>query len=245
MSSFLLELMFNYLWLQECIREHEKQMELSFAIQRSIDKTCGICMDTVMEKEPQTERRFGILEKCSHIFCLTCIRKWRQTKQFDNKTIRSCPECRVSSDFVVPSKYWVEENEDKTKLIDSYKIALRQKPCKYFKQGAGECPFAGACFYLHAYPDGTKAELPPPRRRLRRNEDGDLEALRVSFCINNVKLAHRLITGPASLRLSWGEGWPLVEFPGSGWHAGHAWFWPLLWYGRRLGIQRLNAGSHT
>ena len=72
----------------ECIREHEREMEISFAVQRSLDKACGICMDIVIEKEPVTERRFGILEKCSHIFCLSCIRKWRQTKQFDNRTIR-------------------------------------------------------------------------------------------------------------------------------------------------------------
>jgi hypothetical protein len=73
---------------EECIKEHEREMELSFAIQRSLDKACGICMDIVIEKDPITERRFGILEKCSHIFCLSCIRKWRQTKQFDNRTIR-------------------------------------------------------------------------------------------------------------------------------------------------------------
>lgn len=100
-------------------------MELSFAVQRSLDKTCGICMDIVVEKEPPSERRFGILEKCTHIFCLTCIRKWRNTKQFDNKTIRACPECRIPSDFVTPSKYWVESSDEKDKLIEDYKKALR------------------------------------------------------------------------------------------------------------------------
>lgn len=109
----------------ECLREHEREMELSFAVQRSKDKVCGICMDTVVDKKPVTSSRFGILEKCNHIFCLDCIRKWRGTKQFDSRTIRACPECRVSSDFVVPSKYWVEDQEDKDKLIQDYKSALR------------------------------------------------------------------------------------------------------------------------
>lgn len=109
----------------ECLREHEREMELSFAVQRSKDKVCGICMDTVVEKKPITSSRFGILEKCNHIFCLDCIRKWRGTKQFDNRNIRACPECRVSSDFVVPSKYWVEDRDDKDKLIRDYKAALR------------------------------------------------------------------------------------------------------------------------
>lgn len=73
---------------EECLREHEREMELSFAIQRSKDKVCGICMDTVVEKTPITSSRFGILEKCNHIFCLDCIRKWRGTKQFETRTIR-------------------------------------------------------------------------------------------------------------------------------------------------------------
>lgn len=152
---------------EECLREHEREMELSFAVQRSKDKVCGICMDTVVEKKPVISSRFGILEKCNHIFCLDCIRKWRSTKQFDNRTIRACPECRVSSDFVVPSKYWVEDQADKDKLINDYKSALRARPCKYFNQGKGECPFAGSCFYRHAYPDGRLAvlEAPKPRRR--------------------------------------------------------------------------------
>lgn len=44
---------------------------------------------------------------------------------------------------------------------------FRSKPCKYFKEGRGECPFAGSCFYKHAYPDGRIAKLdhPKPRRR--------------------------------------------------------------------------------
>lgn len=73
---------------EDCLREHEREMELSFAIQRSKDKFCGICMDVVVEKKPITSSRFGILEKCNHIFCLDCIRKWRGSKQFDTRTIR-------------------------------------------------------------------------------------------------------------------------------------------------------------
>ena len=38
--------------------------------------------------------RFGILPSCNHCFCLPCIRKWRQAKQFEHKIIRACPECR-------------------------------------------------------------------------------------------------------------------------------------------------------
>lgn len=171
--------------IEECEKELVQEMEHSFAMQRSQGKSCGICMDVVVEKIPPVERRFGILEKCNHVFCLSCIRQWRKTKQFESRrissldpfVIRACPECRVVSDFVTPSKYWVDTKEEKEKLIADYKKALSTKPCKYFREGQGECPFGGACFYLHAFPDGTKAELPPPRPRRRQNQDGELQSV--------------------------------------------------------------------
>lgn len=38
---------------------------------------------------------------------------------------RKCPLCRVQSDFVTPSQLWVETKEEKTNLIQGYKIALK------------------------------------------------------------------------------------------------------------------------
>jgi len=35
-------------------------MELSFAVARSLDKTCGICMETVLDKE-KGEARFTLV----------------------------------------------------------------------------------------------------------------------------------------------------------------------------------------
>ncbi|KAH8343136.1 hypothetical protein KR059_005463, partial [Drosophila kikkawai] len=133
--------------IRECLEEHEEAMELSFAVARSQDKTCGICFDTIMEKTGR-EKRFGILPNCIHIFCLECIRTWRQTK-FDHKITRACPECRVSSDFVCPSVFWVETKEDKEKLLNNYRHVLGTKDCKYFKNGEGKCPFGNKCFYKH------------------------------------------------------------------------------------------------
>ncbi|KAG8226696.1 hypothetical protein J437_LFUL005512 [Ladona fulva] len=167
--------------VSECIKRHERDMELSFAIQRSKDKACGICFEVIMEKA-NGEQKFGILPNCNHSFCLSCIRKWRQAKHFDNKIIRACPECRVSSDFVCPSIYWVESKEDKEKLIVDYKEALSAKDCKYFLKGRGKCPFGNKCFYKHAYPDGTKADVGPPVRQRRQNADGEVAVFRqVSF----------------------------------------------------------------
>ncbi|KAM9388940.1 E3 ubiquitin-protein ligase makorin-1 [Phaethornis superciliosus] len=144
--------------IKSCIEAHEKDMELSFAVQRSKDMVCGICMEVVYEKANPSERRFGILSNCSHTYCLKCIRKWRSAKQFESKIIKSCPECRITSNFVIPSEYWVEEKEEKQKLIQKYKEAMSNKPCRYFDEGRGSCPFGGNCFYKHAYPDGRREE---------------------------------------------------------------------------------------
>lgn len=99
-------------------------MEESFAYQRSKDLTCGICLDVIMDKESRKGRRFGILENCLHVYCIECIRTWRNSS-FDKKNKRGCPQCRIKSDFVIPSEYFYDEKEDKVKLINEYKDALR------------------------------------------------------------------------------------------------------------------------
>lgn len=166
----------------ECIAAHEKEMEIAFSIQRSKEKTCGICFDIVWEKDGR-EQRFGILPNCNHCFCLECIRTWRQAKQFDNKIIRSCPECRTCSDFVCPSSFWVDTPEEKEQLISKYKTALSEKDCKYFKKGSGTCPFGNKCFYRHCLANGNKIDVGEPVRPTRAlNSLGNLERLQV--CIN-------------------------------------------------------------
>jgi len=160
--------------LAECLQEHERNMELSFAVARSKEKTCGICMEVVLDK-PKGEARFGILPACNHCFCLPCIRKWRQAKQFEHKIIRACPECRQTSDYICPSRFWVETPEEKGRLLADYKQNLGQKECKYFNKGSGECPFGNKCFYQHADKDGRTVDVGPPKKPLRRtNADGNL-----------------------------------------------------------------------
>lgn len=163
---------YEHPFIEEMSRSHiekcKREEEFSIAIERSLDKTCGICMDVVLQKEPESERRFGLLEKCNHVYCFSCIRQWWNSMPYDNDdtldpaVIRACPQCRVVSDFVTPSLYFLDTGEEKQKFIKEYKEALSNMPCKYFKQGDSICPFGGACFYLHAKPDGTKVELPLP-----------------------------------------------------------------------------------
>ncbi|KAH8419642.1 hypothetical protein KR222_011657 [Zaprionus bogoriensis] len=158
---------------RECLQQHEQAMELSFAIAQSKDKTCGICFDTIMEKAGR-EKRFGILPNCNHIFCLECIRTWRQAKQFEHKITRACPECRVCSDFVCPSAFWVETKEEKDKLLNDYRAALGSKDCKYFKKGEGKCPFGNKCFYKHALPNGKIVDVGLPKRARKLHSQNEL-----------------------------------------------------------------------
>lgn len=99
-------------------------MELAFAYQRSKELTCAICLDVILEKEPRSKRRFGILENCNHIYCIECIRTWRNSKVSNVKNNRTCPQCRKQSYFIIPSSYFYEDSEQKQKLIDDYKKAL-------------------------------------------------------------------------------------------------------------------------
>ncbi|VDL64863.1 unnamed protein product [Nippostrongylus brasiliensis] len=145
----------------ECLKQHEMAMEQAFAEAKSIGKCCGICMENIMEKS----LRFGILEGCRHCFCLNCIREWRRNQTFETDVVRSCPECRQHSNFVIPSTLWVEDDEEKRILCEVYRSNMAQKQCKYYKVEG--CPFGNKCFYKHQLPDGSidPGEEPHARRK--------------------------------------------------------------------------------
>lgn len=153
---------------RECLAQHEKDMEAAFAKAISADKQCGVCMEQIVEKG----LRFGILENCNHCFCLECIRKWRtRSDQFETSTVRACPECRVKSDYVIPSSIWYEDTCEKDKLVDLYKQNVKKIQCKYIKSdNVDECPFGNKCFYKHQLPDGkiVAGQSPKELRKKRR-----------------------------------------------------------------------------
>ncbi|GMT24181.1 hypothetical protein PFISCL1PPCAC_15478, partial [Pristionchus fissidentatus] len=156
----------------ECTTKHEMQMKMAFVEQRSREKTCGICMENIVDKD----LRFGILESCKHCFCVQCIREWRaKSEHFETKTVRSCPECRQHSDFIVPCIMWLEEKEEKELLFYMYRENAKKKKCKYYvPYSVGDCPFGNKCFYSHENPDGTPAINYRPGEASRRREPGVL-----------------------------------------------------------------------
>ncbi|CAG8539184.1 16227_t:CDS:2 [Acaulospora colombiana] len=79
------------------------------------------------------------------------------------------PEATVeNSPYVVPSPTFAKSGPAKDQIISSYRERLAQIPCKYFKE-TRRCPFADACHYEHANPDGTRCILGPPRKKKTRS----------------------------------------------------------------------------
>ncbi|XP_066260526.1 probable E3 ubiquitin-protein ligase makorin-1 [Euwallacea similis] len=158
---------------------------------RSIAATlaCGICFDTIMEKTDFREQTFGILPNCNHCFCFACIRKWRQSKEFDFEVSKACPECRQPSDYVYPSRIWFEIQEEKQTFIRKEKTRMQKINCRYFSKGSGYCPFGNTCLYLHALPNGTKMDVGPPKPRRRRISNVDTEMLhQILYWLNDDEL---------------------------------------------------------
>jgi len=159
---------------------HISQCEEFKAVQeerkQSRDLQCGICL----KRPVQEGARFGLLSHCSHVFCLECIREWRNTaytsQAASRSVIRSCPMCRNESHFVIPCDRMVSDPARKEALVARYKEQLSTIPCKYFNKGQGECPFGSSCFYAHLDERGQPVPAEPPR--FLTNADGVVTTIR-------------------------------------------------------------------
>lgn len=127
-------------------------------VQYEGDEECVICLEKVLANG----KRFGILENCSHAFCLECIRDWRATydKKVKKTHYRTCPICRANSYLVIPSTRMIYDGPLKDQMLDEYTEALANIPCKHFNQGRGYCPFQNSCFYAHYLPNGEWYDYP-------------------------------------------------------------------------------------
>ncbi|KAF9453513.1 hypothetical protein P691DRAFT_658377 [Macrolepiota fuliginosa MF-IS2] len=119
------------------------------------DEPCSICFE-----KPVT---YGLLSGCSHIFCITCIRQWRDQKgQIEHGNIKKCPMCREPSKFITPSsRFWRHGHPEKERVTKAYKESMARVSCRYFQRSRqmGKtqplCPFGKDCFYQHLNDDGT------------------------------------------------------------------------------------------
>lgn len=111
------------------------------------ERVCGICLEDVVG----SNKSFGLLVNCNHTFCYECIGQWRKQNNVSESATRSCPECRKPSEFVVPSRRFAI-NEDKARVIEQYKNRLKDKICKFEKDGRNFCKFRDSCLFKHTLP---------------------------------------------------------------------------------------------
>ncbi|KAI3429637.1 hypothetical protein D9Q98_005723 [Chlorella vulgaris] len=159
--------------LAECRLRHER-LE---ARARSAAVECGICLEAVLAKTAPGERKFGLLTGCDHPFCLSCIRSWRQKTDAGadiDTALRTCPVCRTTSHYIVPSLVWPTSIEEKEGVVAGYKAKLSLVDCRYFNFGDSSCPFGTSCFYRHAYHDGR---LEDKTLRKAADEEGNITVM--------------------------------------------------------------------
>lgn len=113
----------------------------------SSDSCCSICLQHIYIEG----KRFGLLPRCNHLFCLDCILSWRAKSAQCASTrplAKQCPVCRIPSYFVIPSvRHYA--GDLKTKRAIEYLNFLSQKPCRYFSDSANICPYGEYCFFFH------------------------------------------------------------------------------------------------
>jgi len=137
-----------------CMFAHGSSVPATAPTEEDGGGDCSICYENVR----QSSKLFGLLPGCDHVFCIDCIRTWRdQAKQDDDtpyspapttSTLRVCPMCRTPSHFVIPSKVWPRDTKHKREIQTAYVEKLKKIPCKY-KYQVGMCPFGAHCFYKH------------------------------------------------------------------------------------------------
>ena len=116
---------------------------------------CEICSEDIMSRAG----RFGLLENCDHVFCLNCIREWRNQKEKqDRQNLRKCPICRIDSFIIIPSTRFLQ-GLDKLEERERYMSSVAEIPCKNFNYGKGKCQFGSSCMYLHLNEDDSGSSL--------------------------------------------------------------------------------------
>lgn len=104
-------------------------------------RTCAICLEAI-----GSDRQFGILENCDHIFCYRCIRQWRRSTQ-QNRLM--CPQCRTLSHLMISSSRWFTSPTDKENMFATKLNEMASKPCRFFRGGTGHCRYGDDCRFLH------------------------------------------------------------------------------------------------
>lgn len=104
---------------------------------------CGICYEDIID----TNKRYGLLQNCNHIYCLNCIKTYRSGQMNSSISLTNrlkCPICREHSRFVLPSKYNLKGEHKKNGFKRFYE-KRQAKSCYY----GLSCPRIKSCPFKH------------------------------------------------------------------------------------------------
>lgn len=111
---------------------------------------CQICLSDIVSPP------YGLLS-CVHSFHLSCLRSWRSSSSAPSAltSVRSCPSCRVSSPFVVPSCTLPASVEEVSLIRSKYKEDKGVRRCRNY-DAEQTCQFGSSCLFRHV--DSTTGE---------------------------------------------------------------------------------------
>lgn len=69
----------------------------TFSSSEAEEKTCGICLEVVLNQQNPEQQFFGLLQNCNHSFCFACLKTWQENNRMDVEDSVACPQCRVVS----------------------------------------------------------------------------------------------------------------------------------------------------
>ena len=115
------------------------------------DRMCIICGEGILKKDQMV----GILDCCSHDFCLPCIDTWAKTKRGEEF---KCPMCRKEPGNVVPSRRFLVSEEERSAHFKIQREMVRYRLCENEKGAFLFCPRRDVCWYRHRKQQATPVE---------------------------------------------------------------------------------------
>lgn len=107
--------------VREIIDEKLKREYINSEKEKMKKSTCQICLKDVLKKQ---DPLFGMLPNCNHLFCLQCIKNWRQ--RFNFGISKTCPECKALCDFVYPVREIINDDIRKKEYMNEENKKMRK-----------------------------------------------------------------------------------------------------------------------
>lgn len=113
------------------------------------DYVCELCRQPISKIKTTMKMYFGLLDGCSNVFCLTCIRDYRRNWQIrDGSSIlrncllyappsAPCPVCKAPFQYIMASRRFIVDPEEKSKFEEAFVKNTNSIKCSYMKRGLG------------------------------------------------------------------------------------------------------------